>query len=53
MKGFRVTKNVKEIKSKGLCGELESKKVSGNCPQNTLLLFMFLLTTKSVKNSRI
>ena len=54
MKGLRVTKNVEEIKFEGFWGELElKKKGSGDCLQNFLLLSMFLLTAKLVKNSHI
>ena len=53
VKDLRVTKNVKEIKFEGVWGELESKKVSRDCLQNFILLFMLLLTTNFIKNDHI
>ena len=45
--------NCQKIKLKEVWVVLESKKVSGDCLLNFLLLFLYLLKAKYVKKSRI
>ena len=53
MKGLTVTKILKKIKFEGVLGELESKKVSRDCLQNFVALFMSLLTASIVKDGHV
>ena len=53
MKGLRVTKIVKEMKFKGVWGELEAKKCFQRQSEKLLLVFMSLLTALSDKNCHI
>ena len=53
VKGLTVTKIFKKIKFEGVLGELESKKVSRDCLQNFVALFMSLLTASIVKDGHV